>query len=399
MMITFDEALRIILDRSRPVTRTVESPIEETATRVLAEDVIAPFDIPGFRRAMMDGFAFRHDEASRGCLRIAGAVAAGECLDGTLEQGFCVRIMTGAPLPDGADTVIPLEEAEDCGAEIRFGHPPDRGRHVSPRGEDVQAGSTVLRDGHLIGAQELGILAAVGRRTVRIVAAPVVAFAVTGDELVEPGRPLPCGAIYNSNGFVLRSQIAAAGGSACDLGVVQDREEAVARAIREGLAHDILIFTGGVSRGVRDLVPPMLARGGVEILFHGIRVHPGQPTLFGIGERTLVFGLAGNPWAALLGYELYVAPALRAAQRKPNPEGTSYRGELTSPLTKKPGFARLVPCVREWRSDRFCLTPLRTHGSADIFSAPGADSVAIVPAESGSIRAGEFVRFHALSRP
>jgi len=399
-MIPLEEAIRIVLERSRRrLPGALTLPVEESPGRVLAEDVVAPFDVPAFARSMMDGFALRHSEAAGGRLGVAATISAGELFGRPLGPGSCVRIMTGASLPERADTVVPIEDAEDLGGEMRVLRLPEPGRHVSPRGEDVRAGAIVLRSGQPLGPQEIGILAALGRREVRVFAAPVAAYAVTGDELVVPGGRLSGASIHNSNGYVLRSQVVAAGGIARDLGIVPDREEALTRAIRDGLSSDLLILTGGVSRGLKDFVPSLLRREGVEVLFHGVQVHPGQPTLFGVAGDSLVFGLAGNPWAALLGFELYAAPAIRALQRKPDAEAVSYRGLLAGPIAKKPGVARLTPCVREWRDDCFYLTPVVMHGAADLFSGPGADSVVIVPAESGPLRAGDGVTFRFLRRP
>jgi molybdopterin molybdotransferase len=393
-MTAFTEALRIARESAVRGEKTAEVDITAATGYVLAETVFSDIDMPPFDRAMMDGFAVRRpDVACEGSLRIAGSIAAGDPPGPPFREGECVRIMTGAPLPRGADTVIPLESVEEADGRVRFPLLPLAGAHVSPKGEDVRAGDLVLRAGSLLGPQEIGILAAVGRPSVRIYAPPSVAYVATGDELVEPGEKPGPGQIRNSNAYTLHVQIIEARGIAYNLGVVRDRESDLKKKIEEGLRHDMLLLSGGVSKGRHDLVPALLAACGVQIRFRGVDVKPGYPTLFGARGRTLVCGLAGNPIAALFGFELYVRPAIRAFFRHPRPEAVRHRGELTEGIGKKTGRAALVPCLTEWAGGRILVTPVRTHGSADIFAVAGADSIAILPSETDKIARGEEVEF------
>lgn len=410
----YAEALETILAHSRPGGRIASLPIEESAGMVLAEEIACDVDLPPFDRAAMDGFAFRHaDAAATTRWRLAGSIAAGEAHDIRLAAGACVKIMTGAPVPADADTVIPVEETSgfaDADAGVVFHGLPPRGSHVAPRGNDLRAGSLLLAPGRLIAAQEIALLATAGRREVRVHDAPRIAFAATGRELREPGEPLPPGCIRNSNAYNLAAQIRGVLARPAYLGLLPDEPEALRAALSRGLAADLLVVSGGVSMGEYDLVPGILAELGVRILFHRLRVRPGQPTLFGFyerpresagssaagGQRTLVFGLPGNPNSTLLAFDQYVAPAVRRFRGHPQPLAELYEGTLDAGVPKKAGVTALVACRSAWQEGGFRLTPLKTHGSADLAGIRGADAVALIPEEIASPAAGTRVPFRRL---
>ncbi len=403
--VAFEEALGIILEKAVSGQESVEVSVVESLDYVLAEDVTSEVDMPAFDRAAMDGFAYRHADASLGAtFEVTATVAAGRPTEIKLGRSECVQIMTGAPVPSGADTVIPVEqtaspaeeESPDVSRQIRILSMPSLGANIAVTGEDVRAGCRVLAAGHLIRSQEVAILAALGRQKVRVYPGPRVAFAATGEELVEPGRELLPGQIYNSNAYCLWSQVLVAKAEAHYLGVIRDNREDLRQKIGEGLQQDILVLSGGVSMGQFDLVPEVLAELGVEIAFHRLQVRPGQPTLFGVRAKTLVFGLPGNPVATLYAFDQYVAPAIRLFRRHPQPRATEFQGELTRTVRTKAGFLCLVPCVTEWREGRYWLTPLKPHGSADIFSVTGADALALIPAEAEQVDKGQTVTFHRL---
>jgi molybdopterin molybdotransferase len=214
--------------------------------------------------------------------------------------------------------------------------------------------------------------------------------------LVEPGKKLEPGQIYNSNAYSLWSQVLEAKAEPHYLGVIRDNRKDLRQKIRKGLQRDVLVLSGGVSAGRFDLVPEILSELGVEILFRRLRVKPGQPTLFGVRGDTLVFGLPGNPIATLYAFDQYVAPAIRVFRRHPQPLATSFKGELTDKVRTKAGSLYLIPCVSEWRGEKWYLTPLKPHGSADIFGIAGADALALIPAEVEQVEEGETVSFHKL---
>ena len=392
-------------------------PIVEAAGQVLAEEIRSPIDMPLFDKSAMDGFAFRHadhgNHEGRDSFRIVTTIAAGQAPGAVIGAGECARIMTGAPLPEGADTVIPVEDTiplsidsaagSDVWAEagtgeerVRFHSLPAEGRHVAPQGEDVRRGDVVLERGKLIRHQEISVLATVGRAEVPVHAGPSIAFAATGEELVEPGNPLAPGQIYNSNASCLWSQILAARGRPHYLGVIRDDEEDLRRKITDGLTHDMLILSGGVSMGKFDFVPRVFEELGVELLMRKLKVKPGRPTVFGTRGRTQVFGLPGNPISTLYAFDQYVAPSIRVFRHHPRPEPERYRGTLAEPVRKKSGRMQLVPCISEWRDHGYVLHPLKTHGSADIFAITGADALALIPAEVKEVEQGKQVYFRKL---
>lgn len=406
-MISFDEAQRTVLDRAVQGAETVDLPVFETVGHVLAERIQSIIDMPAFNRASMDGFVFRHaDHAQGDIFRIAGTIAAGSHWQKQLARGECVQIMTGAPIPAQADTVIPVEEtslldamvdAEAQGSDrVRFHSIPPRGAHVAVQGEDVRVGDTVLDTGHLIRPQGVSILAGMGRRSVKVYRGPSIAFAATGEELVEPGKHLGRDQIYNSNAYCVWSQILLAKARPHYLGVIRDNTTELRKKISKGLKHDMLVLSGGVSMGKLDFVPEVFEELGVEIFFRKLLVKPGKPTVFGMRGKTLVFGLPGNPVSTLYAFDQYVTPAIRAFRRHPQPQPARYTGELTETVTKKDGRLLLVPCLSEWRDGTYLLTPLQTHGSADIFHVAGADVLAIIPAGIEEAKKGEVVGFRKL---
>jgi len=407
----FEEAVAEILAHSRPGGREIVLPIAESAGFVLAEEIVSDLDLPPFDRAAMDGFAFRHADldgacASRG-FRIAGTVPAGEAAPRpVLAPGECVKIMTGASLPPGADTVIAVEETSGYGNEgeqVVFQRVPERGGNIAPRGQDLRAGAVMLRPGRLLQPAEIALLATAGRHTVRVHAGPTIAFSATGEELREPGEALPPGCIRNSNAYNLWSQILIARARPRYLGILRDRPDELRRAIASGLAEDFLILSGGVSMGEFDLVPGILEELGVELRFRKLFVRPGQPTVFGVrraGEHTtLVFGLPGNPVSTLLSFDQYVAPAVRVFRHHPQPLATLYRGTLLESVRKREGFRTLVPCISRWNDDRFELTPLRLHGSADLAAASGMDAIGFAPEPGTETPAGTVIGFRKLHEP
>ncbi len=396
--VSFEEAQQIILERAIAGTRIVEVPVASASGSVLAEEVRSPLDMPPFNKAAMDGFAFQWADAEESdTFRIVATVAAGDAPGGSLQSGECIRIMTGAPVPLPADTVVPVEETSLLEEDrVKFHDVPARGMHIALQAEDIRTGDVAVKAGHRIQHQDVAILAAVGRCTVKVYDDPTIAFAATGEELVEPGTPLKPGQIYNSNASCLRSQILRARGRPHPLGTLRDDPQELRDSILAGLEHDMLILSGGVSMGTFDYVPEVFRSLGVEILFHQLLVKPAKPTLFGVRDSTLVFGLPGNPVSTLYAFDQYVALAIRVFQRHPQPQTTHYRGELTQSTSGAGNRLLLVPCVCDWAGDHYLLTPLGHHGSADIFAISGANALALIPAGIDEVRRGQMVSFRKL---
>lgn len=398
LLMTFEDAQQLVLKHAVAGLRTRAIAVTEAYGHVLAEPVTSQIEMPAFDKAAMDGFAFRHaDPTADAVYAVVGTVAAGDAPGLTLRAGECARIMTGAPVPAPADTVIPVEETRMIADErVKFITVPERGAHVAVRGEDVRCGDVVLRAGQLLRHQEVAILAAMGATEAVVHAEPSVAFAATGEELVEPGGELRPGQIFNSNAPCISSQIGAAKGVPYYLGIIRDNEEDLRAKIAEGLKHDILVLSGGVSMGKFDFVPGIFRELGVEIMVEKLLVKPGRPTVFGKRGDTLVFGLPGNPVSTLYAFDQFVAPTMRVFRHHPQPQALHYRGELAETVRKKAGRLLLLPCTCEWHQNRYLLNPIIAHGSADIFSIAGADALALIPAGVERVEKGKTVGFRRL---
>jgi len=309
---------RAILDASaRPLARAERADLAALAGRVLAETVVADADVPPFARAMMDGYAVRAADTGGATrespreLSVAGRVFTGEVYGGVVGPGEAVEIATGAPLPDGADAVVMVEETHSAGeTRVAIHAAAAPGQHVGNAGADIARGATVLRPGDVLVPSRVGVLAALGRTGADVLARPRVAIVSTGNEIVAPGRPLRPGQIYDINRHTLSAVIASHGGVAEPLAVAGDTLHALDRAVDDALACDLVVFSGGSSVGDRDLVLDVLRRRG-EVLFHGIATRPGKPTAFGRLGDVPVFGMPGNPTSCLTNAYVLLVPFLR----------------------------------------------------------------------------------------
>ena len=319
-MIPVEEALERILSRLS-VLGSERVELTRALHRVLAEDVTADADIPPWPNSSMDGYALQSAD-TRGAatsaparLVVAGRVAAGALADRPLEAGEAYRIFTGAPLPDGADAVVPQEDVSESAGTLTVSRSVDAGAYVRPRGEDIRAGETVLGPGRVLGASEVGLLAALGRARVSVVKRPRVGVLSTGDEIADIGAPLGRGQIRNSNSYSLMAQVAEAGGDPVLLGVAKDSLEAIEARLRWGLGCDVLISSAGVSVGEHDFVKAALGNLGAEQHLWLVDMRPGKPIAFSTIPLPLkgalpVFALPGNPVSAMVTFELFVRPAL-----------------------------------------------------------------------------------------
>jgi molybdopterin molybdotransferase len=314
-MLSVPEARKIVLEHARPLPAESAALGPALLGLVLAEEVASDLDMPPYDKAMMDGYAVRAADLpdGRATLAVTEEITAGRTPQRPIGPGQAARIMTGAPVPAGADAVVMIERTRtlDGGRVSIDDRPPMPGQNVMPRGREMRRGETVLAAGAVLRPQEIGLLAAVGRAAVRVYPSPPVAILSTGDEVVEaPEAPGP-GQIRNSNGPMLAAQVARAGGVPHYLGIARDRLDSLRPLVVEGLRAPVLILSGGVSAGVADLVPGVLQELGVTAHFHKVEMKPGKPILFGTRGDTLVFGLPGNPVSALVCFELFLRPALR----------------------------------------------------------------------------------------
>ena len=310
-----------------------------------------------------------------------------------LAPGEAMAISTGGAVPDGADSVVPIELVVETDNQLDVPAPVDLGANVRPAGGDVRAGDVVLPAGTLIGAAQIGALAAAGAPEVSVVRRPQVVVLSTGTELRTPGESLGAGQIYESNAPMLAAALEAAGAEVERIGPVADDESEHRRALERGLEADVLVSSGGVSVGPHDLVRRILAELGVEEDFWGVAVRPGKPLAFGVRGRTLVFGLPGNPVSVLVGVELFVRPALLALQgaRDPGPSYESAR--LALPLRRNAARDELARARTGRDAAGTLLEPLTGQESHMIARAAGADALVLVPSGDGELAAGETVRY------
>ncbi len=390
-LLTIDDALELVLERARPLEQE-EVPTEAAAGRTLAEPAVAAVDLPSFPSSAMDGFALRASDAP-GTLRVVGSAAAGLPAARGLAGGEAIAIATGAVLPDGADAVVPIENVDARGDEIVVAGRVSVGDYVRVRAEDVAAGAVVVDAGVRLGASQVGALVASGVTTIRCARLPRAVVLATGTELRAAGEPLGPGEIYDSNGPMLEAQLRSAGAIVERLPFVRDDLPAIQTAIQRGLEADVFVTTGGVSVGARDLVRSAEALLDVEEVFWGVAVLPGKPIAFGTRGRTLVFGLPGNPVASLVGFELFVRPALLALQGAAEPGPPFRPGRLAHSVARNGKRDSLVRARSSVEGDAVVLEPLGKQASHMIAQAATADTLVLVPRGEGELEAGSPVSY------
>jgi len=400
-VIPVEEALERILSRLSTLgSEHVELP--HALHRVLAEGVAAGADIPPWPNSSMDGYALRGGD-TRGAaagnparLRLAGRVAAGALSDRALTAGEAYRIFTGAPMPDGADAVIPQEDVTEDGGMVAIPRRVEVGEYVRPRGEDIKAGETVLGAGRLLGAGEIGLLAALGRARIRVVKRPRVGILSTGDEIADLGTALGPGQIRNSNSYSLMAQVVEAGGEPVLLGVAPDNLEAIENRLEWGLGCDVLISSAGVSVGEHDFVKAALARLGAEQHLWLVDMRPGKPIAFStipVASRGVVpaFALPGNPVSAMVTFELFVRPALLRLgghARLDRPVVTARAlGRIDNPGRRR-GYLRVTLAACD---DGYGARLTGDQSSGILRSMVDADGLAVVPGDT-AIEIGADVR-------
>ena len=390
-MRTFEEARDLILASVAPLGRE-RVPVTSASGRVLSEDLRAPRDMPQWDNSAMDGYAVRSaDCGAPVTLKLTGYQAAGDAVSPKVTRGCAVRIMTGSPVPEGCDAVVPLEETEAGVGVVTILSPVKPRAHIRFRGEDVKAGDIVIPAGTPLRPPEISMLASFGSAFVPVYRKARVAVLSTGDELVELGETLSPGKIINSNTVSLAAAIEEAGAVPVLLGIAVDDKEILREKLREGLAADALITSAGVSAGDRDFVREVLAELSVRQVFWGVDIKPGRPTAFGVKEGKPVFSLPGNPVSSLVTFEVFVRPALRKMMGHPDPLKPTVKATLAEPIRKKAGkvhFFRVRIAVKDgeyvaWTSGDQNTGILRTMVLAD--------GIAVLPADKTVFEAGEKV--------
>jgi molybdopterin molybdotransferase len=390
-LIAIDEALRLVLERAQPLPAE-RIPLVAAYGRVVAEDVRAAVDLPPFRSSAMDGFAVRAAETP-GTLPVVFEIAAGAPAARPLGRDEAMAIATGGVVPDGADAVVPIEYVVKHDNEVEIPRPVEVGANVRPVGGDVGRGEAVVSAGARVGPAQVGALAAAGVAALSCAAVPRAAVLATGSELRPPGEELDQGQIYDANGPILAAQLRSAGANAERLPPVADDRPAHREAIARGLESDVLLTTGGVSVGPHDLVREVERELGVEEVFWGVSVKPGKPISFGVREASLVFGLPGNPVSALVGFELFVRPALLALQGAADPGPRWEWARLAAPVRANAHRDELIRARSSIADDSVLVEPVVGRESHMIVRAAAADVLVLIPRSEGEVAAGEAVRY------
>ena len=392
-LLTIDEAQRLILERVRRLP-SEKVPLEDAHGRVLAEPALAAVDLPPFPSSAMDGFALRSQDTP-GELPIVHRIAAGRPAPRELRPGEAMGIATGGVVPDGADAVIPVEYVVERDNEVGVSEPVAPGANVRARGGDVRVGAPVVPAGTRLAPAQLGALAAAGVEQVVCSARPRAAVLATGSELRPPGEPLGPGEVYEANGLILAAQLRSAGAVVERPPAVPDDEGAHREAVARGLDSDVLVTSGGVSVGPHDLVRRIESELGVEEVFWRVAVKPGKPISFGVRGSTLVFGLPGNPVSSLVGFELFVRPAVLALQGHAAPLPRFEPGRLAAAARRNPQRDQLVRArVRAVDGNGPVeLEPLAGQESHMIVRAAEADALVLLPRGEGELSAGTPVRY------
>ena len=414
-MISVEEALERILSYVS-VLEPEEKRILDALGQVLAEDVTSSIDIPPLDNTAMDGYAVRATDTAGATperpvrLRVAGELAAGHLYEGEVEPGAAVRIMTGAPMPAGADAVVPFEDTNESGAHAfgRFSKAVDSvlvckaarpGDNVRQAAEDVCRGALVLGRGAVLRPAHVGILASLGRTTVRVVRRPVVAILSTGDELAQVGEPLRPGAIYDSNSRSVAAMVLQNGGIPRILGIARDTVEDLTAKIRQGLDADMLITSAGVSRGDYDVVKDVLAREG-EVDFWTVRMKPGKPLAFGAfnsGQRRIPhIGLPGNPVSSMIAFEQFARPSMLKMMGKTRWVKPTVDAVLLEDIENQGGRRFFARALIEKRDGQYYARMTGPQGSGILTSMAAANGLVVIPENVALARAGEHCKVQML---
>lgn len=401
-LIELGAARDAVLARAAPLA-VERVALRDALGRRLGGDAVATEPVPGFDNSAMDGFAVRSADTSGArqdapvALRLAGESRAGRPAERALGAGEAIGISTGAAVPAGADAVVRVEATRAEGGRVLVEEEVEPGRDVRRAGEDVRPGEAVLRAGAAIGPAELGVLASLGAAGVECHRRPRVSVLTSGDELLEPGEGMRPGGVRNSNAYSVPALAERAGAEVGVAGPAPDDPGATRSALEAALDSDVAVVCGGVSVGEHDHVKRAFAELGVEQRFWGVALKPGKPTWFGTRGETLVFGLPGNPVSAMVTFILLVRPAL-AVLGGGAPGGSRTTARLAVDCEKRPGRAQALRCRLELREDGWRAHPFERQGSHVLTSMLGADCLALLPAESGPLRAGERVEVELLDR-
>jgi molybdopterin molybdotransferase len=389
--LTFIEAREAVIHavRAAPKPPIEETPLLSAMGRVLAETVSADRDFPALSRSVRDGFAVRAADLP-GDLEVIGEVRAGQRFAGEVGAGQALAIMTGAPLPPGADAVVMVEHTVASGGRVRILQPAEPGQNVNPRGCEAAAGVPLLHPGKRLDYTDIALLASVGHARVRVYRKPVAAIVPTGDEVVEVSETPLDFEVRNSNAYALAAQAIRAGGRAKTLPIARDRVEHTRDILERALDCDLLLISGGVSAGKYDLVEPVLREMGATFHFDRVLIQPGQPLVFGSVAGKFFFGLPGNPASTMVTFELFARAALELLGGQEDVSLAMPFARLTHEFRHRPGLTRFLPA--RLSADGAEVTPVAWHGSGDIPAMTRANAFLVADPGRAEYAAGDWIR-------
>ena len=400
-MIPVQEALDKILSKIQ--FKGVEKiPLDQALGRVMAEDVVSRINNPPLDNSAMDGYAVIAEDIQSATpenpvkLEMVEEIAAGYTAKGTLKPGQTMRIMTGAPIPPGADAVLMQEDTQKDGDSILCLDKADVEENIREAGEDVKIGESVLKKGTTLSPAHIGMLAVIGRSQIAVSQRPTVSILSTGDEILELDETPQGPQIFNSNGHMLAAQIKSAGGIPVYLGIAKDTEKDLMEKFEWALTADIVVSSGGVSVGDYDLVKSSLQKMGQDMLFWKVAMKPGKPLAFGRIGKTPIFGLPGNPVSSFVSFEQFVRPSLRKVLGCSDLSHKTVQAKLTRTINKKPGRLHFLSSIVSWADGEYTVTPAGEQGSGILKSAANANGLLIFPLEAEEIKQGQEVAVQLL---
>jgi len=400
-MLPIERGLEIVISlaksKDRPDRMPAESvPLRDAVRRILRENVLADADSPPFDKAIRDGFATRFEDLNPvpAVLSIVGESRAGRAANVSIQRGQCCEIMTGAPLPAGSNAVVMVENTERISPDsVRILKAVRENEGLLRRGAEARQGELILRAGRHVGLADLGLLAGTGKGAVLVSSKPSVAVIATGDELVEVEETPKPDQIRNSNSYTICAQVEETGARPVSLGIARDNLADLRHKIRQGLEHDILIVSGGVSMGKYDLVEKVLAEFGVEILFDKVAMKPGKPTVFGHRGETYVFGLPGNPISTMVAFHMFVRPLILFLLKAERTAPQILDAKLEAPAKCDPERAALLPALVRFDAGQYWIHTAPWKGSSDLVGLSRANALILIPRRPGTLEAGENAQF------
>ncbi|MHA2240533.1 MAG: molybdopterin molybdotransferase MoeA [Candidatus Thorarchaeota archaeon] len=390
LLVSQEKAEKLILENCTEIERLESVVISDASGRVLAEIVTADRSVPPFDRSAMDGYAVIAEDTfgadvSEVILELDGVIHAGEVSDTEVTGGHCLQIATGSPLPKGADAVVMVEFTERRGKMIHISKPIHPGGHISRKGEDIVEGDVILTKGSFLTPAKVGVLAALGRTSVTVYARPKVTVIPTGSEIVPPGEPLAPGQIFDVNSFTLEAVLRANGAEVLRLPGVMDEIDNLTSAIKDALTSDMIVLSGGSSVGEKDLLAGILSDLG-KVLFHGVQIKPGKPTLFGVANDKPIFGMPGYPTSCLSNAYVFLIPAIRKMARLPIESKRTLMAKISKRMVSSSGRRQfLTVSVKDGVAH-----PVYKHSGA-ITSMANADGYVILPVNLDVIEEGEMI--------